>query len=88
MSDWPDSSRWTYDPWVAERAILLQVLRDDHDVRWSLAELEAEATDVAPMALRDALERLERHGLVVICGEYVLASRSALHLDKLGMVGV
>jgi hypothetical protein len=38
--------------------------------------------------LRDALERLERHGVVVSCGEYVVAARSALRLDELGMVSI
>jgi hypothetical protein len=88
MPNWPDSPRWTYDPWIAERATVLQLLRNDHEVRWSFAELEAKACDVAPAALADALGRLEQHGVVVACGEYLVASRCARHLDALGMVGV
>jgi DNA-binding HxlR family transcriptional regulator len=67
---------------------MLHVLRRDRDERWSLPELEAEAPDVAPLALKDALERLERHGLIVHGDEWVLASRAALHLDALDMVSI
>jgi hypothetical protein len=77
---------WVDDPEIAERAIVLQVLRDDHDERWSLAELEAEAFDVLPSVLSEALGRLRCHGVVVPCGTEVVASRCALHLDALGMV--
>lgn len=43
----PMKSRWVDDPEIAQRAVVLQVLRDDHDERWSRAELEAQAFDVA-----------------------------------------
>jgi hypothetical protein len=76
------------DPWIAERAIVLQLLRDDHDVRWSLTELEGEAYDVKPAALGDALERLCLHGIIVRCGPHFVASRCAEHLDELGMVSI
>lgn len=72
----------------AQRAIILQVLRDDHDSRWSRAELEREIFDVAPLALGDALERLAEEGVVQLVGENVSASRCALHLDRLGMVSI
>jgi DNA-binding HxlR family transcriptional regulator len=71
---------------VAERAIMLQVLRADRDWRWTLQELQAEIDDLNPSVLQAALRRLERQGLVVAWGEWVLASRAALHLDELGMV--
>ncbi len=74
---------------TAERAIALQVLRHDHEVRWTLAELQAEIEDLAPSALADALDRVERHGIIMTCGENdVVASRCALHLDALGMVSI
>jgi hypothetical protein len=74
---------------TAERAIALQVLRDDHEVRWTLAELQAAIEDLSPSALAEALDRMERHNIVVTCGEKnVVASRSALHLDALGMVSI
>jgi hypothetical protein len=76
------------DDEVAERAIVLQVLRNDCDERWSRAELESEIYDIEPLAISDALERLSREGVVHIDGELVLASRCALHLDNLGMVSI
>jgi hypothetical protein len=54
---------WADDPWTAERAILLQVLRDDHDARWSLAELEAEVYDMLPPTLSEALDWLRRYAV-------------------------
>jgi hypothetical protein len=79
---------WACEAWIAERAIVLQVLRDDHDMRWTLAELWAEVFDVDPQTLREALDRLGQHGVVVACGEYVVAAPCALHLDELGMVSI
>ncbi len=78
---------WT-DPWVAERAIVLQVLRADKDPRWTVAEVHAVADDIAPATLADAMGRLGRHGVIVACGETVVASRCAWHLDELGMVSI
>jgi DNA-binding HxlR family transcriptional regulator len=76
------------DEEIAERAIVLQVLRDDHDERWSRAELEREIYDIEPLALGDALERLRQEGVVHLSGEQVWASRCALRLDALGMVSI
>jgi len=87
MHDQSSDTPWS-DPWTAERAIVLQVLREDKDPRWTLAELQAEAYDMDPTALGDALHRLGRHGIVVAYGEAVVASRAALHMDALGMVSI
>ncbi|HEY7830232.1 MAG TPA: hypothetical protein VIC06_06675 [Solirubrobacteraceae bacterium] len=73
---------------VAQRAVMLQVLRVDRDERWSRAELEREIYDIAPLEVGDALERLRREGLVHVEGELVLASRAAGHLDALGMFSI
>ncbi len=75
------------DPRI-ERAIVLQLLRDDHDEQWSRSELEAEASDAEPSALSSAIECLERHGVVLALDNRVLASRCARHLDALGLIGV
>ncbi len=76
------------DPRI-ERAIVLQLLRDDHDERWSRIELEAEVSDLKPTALSRAVECLERHGVVVALDDrVVLASRCARHLDELELIGV
>jgi hypothetical protein len=76
------------DEEIAERAIVLQVLRDDHAERWSRAELEREIYDVEPLALGDALERLREEGVVEVRGEDLWASRCARHLDAIGMVSI
>jgi hypothetical protein len=73
---------------VAERAIVLQVLRDDHEQRWSRVELEGEIYDIEPLAIGEALERLREVGVVHLSGELVWASRCARHLDELGMVSI
>ena len=76
------------EPRNIERAIILQLLRDDHDKRWSRAELEAEVNDVEPSVLRSTIAELERQGVVVAQDEHVLASPCARRLDELGLVGV
>jgi hypothetical protein len=74
--------------WMAERAIDLQVLRDDHDERWTRAELEEQVSDLAPQTIRDGLTRLEGERVIVTEGEHVLASRCARHMDRLDLVSV
>jgi DNA-binding HxlR family transcriptional regulator len=76
------------EPRSVERAIVLQLLRDDHDEQWSRAELETVVNDVEPSALSTAIAELERQGVVVVQGEHVLASPCARRLDELGLVGV
>lgn len=76
------------DDEVAERAIILQVLREDRDERWSRVELEGEIYDIEPLAISEALERLREVGLVHLAGELVWASRCARRLDALGMVSI
>jgi hypothetical protein len=83
-----EHSRLPSDPRIAERAIVLQLLRDDHDEQWSRVELETELDDVEPMALSDAIADLERHGVAVVQGERILASRCARHLDELGLIAI
>ena len=72
---------------VAERAIVLQSLRD-HPERWSRAEFERELSDIEPLLINDALAQLHTEGVVVVQDEQVQASRSARHLDTLGLISV
>jgi hypothetical protein len=74
------------DPHIIEEAIVVQLLRDDHDERWSRADLETELWDVEPSVLGDALERLWKEGVVHWAGEQVSASRYVRYLHALGMV--
>jgi hypothetical protein len=65
-----------------DRAIVLQVLRDDHPERWPRAGLEVEVSELD--AVSDALARLEAEGVVVLYGESVSTSRCARRLDAPG----
>jgi hypothetical protein len=71
-----------------ERAIVLQTLRDDHDEGWSRAELETELAHTDPLAIGDAITRLEGEGVIELAGETVRASRAAMHLNELGLIAV
>jgi hypothetical protein len=48
--------------WMAERAIVLQVLRDDHAELWTLEELEREIEDLPAEIVRGAVRRLGGRG--------------------------
>jgi DNA-binding HxlR family transcriptional regulator len=89
MPDKPtaEEAGWADDD-VAQRAIVLQVLRDDHDERWSREQLEREIYDIEPQAIAEALERLRQEGVVHLSGQMVWASRAAFRLDALGMVSI
>lgn len=88
MPDQSSATPWDDDPWVAERAVVLQVLRDDHPRRWTRAELRSEIYDIAPEAIRQALKRLETHGVICVEGREIWASKCARRLDMLGMVSI
>jgi hypothetical protein len=68
--------------------VVLQVLREDHELRWSRRELERELHDVDPAAIGVALERLREQGVVHVEAELVWASTCARHLDALGFIGI
>jgi hypothetical protein len=71
-----------------ERAIVSQTLRDDHDMHWSRTELEAELDHADPIAIGNALARLQEEGVVDLIDETVRASRAAKRLDELEMIAV
>lgn len=73
------------DPTVVQRAIVSQVLRDDHPPRWTRTELEHE---IEPEAVGDALTRLHGEGVVLVHGENVEASRCTRCLDALDLIAV
>jgi hypothetical protein len=74
--------------WIVERAIVLQILRDDHDERWLRAELAQEISDHPPDIVGRALARLERAGVLRLDGDYAEASRAARRLDELEMISI
>jgi DNA-binding Lrp family transcriptional regulator len=70
-----------------ERAIVLQLLRDDREQRWSCEELGAEIDAGAP-AVEEAVRRLHDDGILCRAGQEVWASRAARRLDELGLIGI
>ena len=76
------------DAWMVERAIVLQLLRDDHEECWPRVELAHELRDCEPMILEQALTRLERDGVLHLDRSCAWASRAARRLDELELVGL
>lgn len=88
MQGEPDGREPDRDVWMVERAIVLQILRDDHDERWSRAELAQEISDFEPAVLDEALGRLERDGVLHREDDSVWAARAARRLDELELISI
>jgi DNA-binding HxlR family transcriptional regulator len=73
---------------MVERAIVLQVLRDDHEERWARAELAQEIPDFAPEVLDEALAELEQDGVLRREERTVCASPAARRLDELELISI
>ena len=79
-----------------ERAIVLQLLRDDHERMWSHAqlaielesELESDRAEIGRQAIDEALRRLEREGVLGTTEHQAWASNAARRLDELGLIAV
>ena len=75
-----------------ERAIVLQLLRDDHERKWSRAqlaiELQAGGEEIDKEAIDEAVRRLEREGVLGATEQEVWASSAAWRLDELELIGV
>jgi len=78
----------TNPTWMAQRAIVLQLLRDDHPEGWTLAELERQLSDFLPAEVEAAVEDLVAEGVAIVDGEKFSASRCARHLDALELVSI
>ncbi len=76
------------DLWLAQRVIVLQLLRDDRDLLWSRRQLRRELPDISGRVFRAALEVLEDDGCIVLGSGGVRASICAQHLDALGLVAI
>jgi hypothetical protein len=75
--------------WRAQRAIVLQVLRDDHPERWTRTELERQLPDFLPEEVEAAVEDLAAEGVLSINDdETIRASLCARTLDTLGLVSI
>ena len=86
----PDESsrRQVDDPAIVQRAVILQILAEDSEKRWSAAEVRRELYNTEPHALHNALIMLEHAGVLQRAGETVYASRAARRLDELGLIAV
>jgi hypothetical protein len=70
-----------------ERAIILQLLRDDRATAWRRAELRAEV-EADGEAIAHALERLAADGVVSADADEVAATRPVRRLDELGLIAL
>jgi DNA-binding GntR family transcriptional regulator len=70
-----------------ERAIVLQLLRDDRAQKWSSAELGAEM-GVEALVVEEALRRLQDEGVLCMAEGAVWVSSAACWLDRLGLIGI
>jgi hypothetical protein len=87
-TDEQQEGEWTAEDRV-KRAIVLQVLRDDHLERWTRAELERELPDVLPEEIASAVEDLKAEGVLSFNRkEEVWASLCARTLDALGLIAI
>lgn len=72
----------------AQRAILFQLLRDDHPSRWDRHELDHELSDILPSGIDDALRCLQHEGVTQATGEVISATRCARNLETLGVITI
>lgn len=70
-----------------ERAIVLELLAEDHDERWPREELAA-SLRVDRSVLDAAVERLRDEGVLLLDGKDALASPCARRIDALELIGV
>ncbi|HEV3323787.1 MAG TPA: hypothetical protein VG147_16545 [Solirubrobacteraceae bacterium] len=71
-----------------DRAIILQLLRDDHRERWSDKQIERALPDFKPEAIHKAIVRLEAGGVICCLDEFIGASRCAQYLDSLELISI
>lgn len=88
MQGHADEQRQGDDRERVERAVVLQLLRDDRAPRWARAELAREICDFRPAQVEQALGRLEREAVVLCEGEEVWVSRAVRRLDELELIGI
>jgi hypothetical protein len=72
----------------AQRLVVLQVLRDDHDGRWSGCELADVLAKVEAQALADAIDGLTREGVLCADGDALWASPALVRVSELELICV
>lgn len=73
---------------ILERAIVLQLLRDDHAAWWSESELASEIGDARPATIQTAIGVLSAAEVLVVADGTIQASRCTQHLDALELIAV
>jgi hypothetical protein len=81
----PDEGRGL---WMAQRAIVTQLLRDDHPECWTRPELEAEIEDIPGQTILAALVYLAIEEVLRVDDGGVWASKCARHLDSLELLSI
>lgn len=76
------------DTKIAQRAIIHQLIRDDHRERWSLKQLSQALFDVTPETINDAITRLEANGAIYCLDEFVGAARCTRYLNLLELISI
>ena len=77
------------EEWRIKRAIVMQVLRDDHPEQWTRAELERQLSDFPREGVEVAIEDLAAEGVVTVGDdEAIRASLCARILDALELVSI
>lgn len=82
------SKQRTTDAAISERAIIHQLLRDDHTERWSPKQIARELRLDRPEAINDAVIRLEASGVIWRLDEYIGASSCTRYLFALDLIGI
>jgi hypothetical protein len=71
---------------LEQRAIIHQLLRDDHTDRWTPKQLQRALTDIPPEAITEALAELEEAGVAWRLDDYFGASCCARYLFSLDLI--
>jgi hypothetical protein len=76
------------DTFFEQRAIIHQLLDDEHTERWTPKQLQRAFSDVEPEVIAEAVAELETAGAVWRLDDYVGASRCARHLFGLDIITI
>lgn len=71
---------------LEQRAIVHQLLRDDHTERWTPKQLQRTLSDIPPEEITEAVAELEEAGVAWRLDDYVGASRCARYLFSLDLI--
>lgn len=88
MSGAHDSPEEALEEDGTQRSIVLQLLRADHELRWTRFALEHELHDLEPAAIAVALNHLCAQGVVCAGEGRLWASPCARHLDALEFISI